>query len=238
MVDMWDTTPIAQQFPAQGQDGYGDLARVIAEQKSESFESRTFILSSVGRIVADLRAQDAILAAQQATLAAQTATLAAQQATLTAQQASLAAAVANIATLVGQQIDTATGTGASNNFAVSSGEGAYGAVSITVPAGFTQASIQVNGGAAMYYTGATNPEQLNARVVIAASGGTPFAIMVDTSSIGSRITSVAVSHTATFTGLFAGQVITAYLGLRSNSSTWPASGYNTAACSALAVFRR
>jgi hypothetical protein len=164
--------------------------------------------------------------------------LSAAQSALAAQQAALTTEIARINTLVGQQIETATNTGSQTNFSITSGVGGYATVSVTVPAGYTQASIQANAVASLYYTGATNPETVWSRVRIDGSDGPELSYLVDTSTVGSRITSAQGTHSHTLTGLSGGASISASMRLRSNVATWPSNTYNTAAVSMLAVFRR
>lgn len=135
-------------------------------------------------------------------------------------------------------IAAATLSNAAAGFSLGPGYGGYAAVTFTVPTGFTKVDVQATGSAAMYYTGATNPETLFARMTVGSSNGPEFQHLVDTSSVGARICSTAVGHSATFTGLGAGAPITVYLGLHSNAAAWPGNGYNFASVSAMAIFTR
>ena len=148
--------------------GEDEIPRKLRDIERYITELGPSIAASIKPAMDDIRAQVAATAAATAAVAAAQITLTAQGVTLTAQQATLASQVAAIAALVGAQVAVGDFNHTETGFDPVAGAWAtVSLVSLTVPAGFTQAVVT-----AIAYAGITSAGgDIHCRAAVGGSGG-------------------------------------------------------------------
>lgn len=130
-------------------------------------------------------------------------------------------------------VEIGTASNGVNNYEISTTSTVRATVTLTVPAGFTQAVVTANP-TAMGHNGTASPDYLYVMAVVQGiSGGELY-----TSAAAGLGAGLAAPFHTTLTGLTGGQTITVGVATRAGFNPWPASTANQANIYATAYFLR
>jgi len=221
--------------------GEDHVMRALADIRRDMRELGPSIMHSFQSVVDELAAHQATLDAQQATLTTTVANLAANVAVTNTNVANIAANVASINTLITQVVEPQSIYATTNTYVVTTTETTRASVTVTVPAGFTAAVVNVMGrvdGRNGNTTGgwdAAGGDLLHTRAVIAGVPG----LDMDLSVLGSGDHDVSVMPLATvLPGLTPGGTFVLAANVWSEYQNWPAHAKNIAEISGTVTWYR
>jgi hypothetical protein len=128
-------------------------------------------------------------------------------------------------------LQTATASNGVTNYAITTVSTVRASVTLTVPAGFTQAIIIANATAMGTNSGAAADYLYVSAVVQAVNGGELYSSAAAGLGVG-----IAAPFNPTLTGLASGQLITVGVATRAGTAAWAAVPANQASIAATAIF--